>query len=162
VRENACRVALSILVWLLGTSYGVLLDGQVFRGALILGCAAIACALLWAPLLRRREPPVRRRPAAVVVSLNAAVALTVAVSLPGALEQQRVFNRRSSDVTAGVPVEVGSRTSWAISYFQQNPDADPLQMIGAYNATELGKQLGYLSPNEARAIAAKAAGTTAE
>lgn len=137
------RIALSILIWLSGIAFQVL-DGQVFRGAAILGGCAVACILLWLPLLRRREPPMRRRGAVIAAILNAALAAVIAVSLPGALEKQRAFNRRS----------------WAIAYFRLNPGAEPLEMIGEYNATTLGERLGYFSLDEARAIATELARST--
>ena len=59
-------------------------------------------------------------------------------------------------VSRAQPVQPGDfdgRRSWALSYFQRHPDADPLQMIGDYNATDLGKRLGAFSLDEARTIA---------
>lgn len=68
-------------------------------------------------------------------------------------------------VSRAQPVQPGdfdSRRSWALSYFQRNPDADPLQMIGAYNATDLGKRLGDFSLDEARTIANEAGRSAAK
>jgi hypothetical protein len=148
------RIALSILIWLVGTAFQFL-DGQVFRGAAILGGCAIACILLWLPLLGHRAPPVRRRGAVVAVCLNAAVAAVVAVALPGALERQRAFNLHLSRPQPILQGDFDGRRAWAVAYFQRNPGADPLQMIGEYNATSLGKQFGSFSLDEARAIAAE-------
>jgi hypothetical protein len=55
--------------------------------------------------------------------------------------------------TSAGRAEVGSRRSWAVEYFRAHPGADSLQMIGEYNATALGRRLGYFSLDEARAIA---------
>jgi len=151
------RSVLSILVWVVGATFGFFTDGQVFRGAAILGCAAVACILLWLPLLRRHEPYVRRRSAIVAVVLNTAIAAVVGVSLPGALKRQRAFNHHLSHAEPPLKEDIDSRRSWALLYFEQNPDADPLQMVGAYNATTLGERLGHFSLDEARAIAAEVA-----
>ena len=49
--------------------------------------------------------------------------------------------------------EFRSRREWALAYFALNPDAHPLQMIGAYNDNELfDDSLGYFSLQEASEI----------
>lgn len=146
------RTALAILIWLLGIVFQFT-NGQVFRGAAILGVCAVACILLWLPLLRSREPPMRRRGAVAAVLLNTAVAVVVAVSLPGALEKQRAFNLRTSLARQSPQEDFDSRRAWALAYFRSHPDADPLEMIGEYNATTLGQRFGSFSLDEARAIA---------
>ena len=87
-----------------------------------------------------------------------AIAAAVAVSLIRGLNRPRTLNAPS-----GAPAPAQSaqrdfdnRKSWALEYFQHNPSADPLQMIGDYNAAALGKRLGYFSLDEARAIATEA------
>jgi hypothetical protein len=154
------RTALSILIWVLGAAFGFLLDGQVFRGTAILGGCVVACIVLWLPLLRSSGPPRRRRGAIVAVLLNAALAAVAAASLPEALERQRAFNRHLSLAQPLSEGDVSSRKSWALAYLQLHPGAEPLKLIGDYNATPLGKRLGYFSLADARAIATELASST--
>jgi hypothetical protein len=49
--------------------------------------------------------------------------------------------------------EFRSRRDWALAYFALNPEANPLQMIGAYNSNDqLHESLGYFSLQEAAEI----------
>ena len=92
-----------------------------------------------------------------MVLLNAASAAVIAVTLPGALERQRAFNLRSSRSERSTQGDFDGRRSWALAYFRRNPGADPLQMIGDYNASAFGTRLGYFTLDEARAIAMEVA-----
>ncbi len=67
------------------------------------------------------------------------------------------------EVPTGVPQgDFSNRKSWALAYLRLNPGAEPLQMIGDYNATPLGTRLGYFSLDEARAIATELASSTSK
>jgi hypothetical protein len=94
------RLALTIAVWLAGSLFFFVMDGQVFTHSLqLLGCAVLA-ALTWVPLLSRRQDRGRRIAGAAVVALSAVVIVGVSLQLPAAREQQRSFNARSAGPSA--------------------------------------------------------------
>jgi hypothetical protein len=48
-------------------------------------------------------------------------------------------------VTPAEAANCSTREEWARLFITRNPDAHALQVIGAYNGTDLGDRLGYFT-----------------
>jgi hypothetical protein len=95
------RLGVTAAVWLVGSLFIFILDGQHFTHALeVLGCALLG-AVPWVPVVLHREGGSRRFVAFAVLGLSALVIVRVSLHLPGAYEAQRKFNERRATPNHG-------------------------------------------------------------
>lgn len=90
------RLALTAAGWAWASAH-VVYDGRPFTNAMWMALGIGAGSLPWLPLLRRRAAPRRRRLAVAILSASALALASIGLSLPGAYEVQRTFERRMAE-----------------------------------------------------------------